>query len=74
MGVTFAARAMHRLTSRPFGALVVIMPNLHESMNCTRSSTFSLSEALLSRFFCLKGSGFLEPVSALLKPDDMLLV
>ncbi len=71
--LTFAARAMHLLTSRPFWARVVIMPNLEESMNWTRSSTLSLSEAWLSRFFCLYGSAGLEPVSALLKVD-MLVV
>ena len=45
------------------------MPNLDESMNEIKSSTLSLREALLSRFFCLYGSAGLEPVSALLKLD-----
>ena len=71
--LTFPAKAMHLLTSRPLWDLVVIMPNLHELMKATKSSTFSLRDGF-SRFLALYGSAGLEPVSALLKPDDILMV
>ena len=41
---TFAAKAMQRDVSSPLlSILVVIMPNLHDVMKLTRSSTFSFS-------------------------------
>ena len=41
---TFAANAMHRDVRSPLlSILVVIIPNLHDSMNLTKSSTFSFN-------------------------------
>ena len=60
---------MHLETSKPLLAiLVVIIPNLHDSMKLTRSSTFSFSlgSVLLASLY---GSAGLSPVSALL--NDM---
>lgn len=75
MKLTLPARAMQRLTKRPvLSCLVVIIPTLHPSMNSQRSSTFSLTEASVSRFFALTGSAGLEPVSVVEKPPVVPLV
>lgn len=67
---TLAANAIHLEASKPLlSILVVIMPNLQESIKLTRSSTFSLSSAA-SMFAALYGSADLEPVSVLL--NDMV--
>lgn len=63
---------MHLETKSPLDAIrVIIMANLHLSMNVTRSSTDSFSEVSFL-FFDLYGSAGLSPVSALL--NDMLVV
>ena len=58
---------MHLEANAPvLSILVVIMPNLHDWMKLTRSSTFSLSAGSLL-FSALYGSAGFEPVSVLLK-------
>lgn len=58
---------MHLDVSSPVLSIrVVIMPNLHASMNLTRSSTFSLTSGSV-RLVALYGSAGLSPTSVLLK-------
>jgi hypothetical protein len=70
--LTLAARAIALDASKSLSATCVVKrQNLVLSMNLRRSSTFSLRPAL-SWFFAVYGSAFFEPVSALLKPEDMV--
>lgn len=68
MGPTLAANAMHLDVRRPLLSIrVVIMPNLHDSMKLTRSSTFSLRSGFV-RLVALYGSaGLSSGTFALLK-------
>lgn len=57
---TFAANAIHLDVRSPLlSILVVIIPNLHDSMNLTRSWTFSGSSGSV-RFVALYGSAGLS--------------
>lgn len=69
---TLAATAIHLETNNPLLSIrVVIMPNLHDSMKLTRSSTLVLRSGSLL-FSALYGSAGLEPVSVLL--NDIAVV
>lgn len=70
--LTFAPTAMQRETRSPLLAVrVVIIANLHLSTKAESSSTFSLVGAEPFDFPTM-GLASLEPVSALLNPEDML--
>lgn len=63
---TLAATAIHLETNSPLLSIrVVIMPNLHDSIKLTRSSTLVLRSGSLL-FVALYGSAGFEPVSVLL--------